>query len=621
MNQEKRNFEFGPFRIDTVERLLFRGEATIPLTPKVADTLLALLANAGRIVEKDDLIKVIWPDSFVDEGGLARNVSALRKALGDGAGEAQYIETIPKRGYRFVGALQPETAETGAQASPVRRKKAHWLLAAGAALAVLALVLGWWAYRRARPEAQRFRSLVVLPLTNLSNDSTQDYVADGMTEGLIDALTKIEALRVISFTTAMTYKGAGKTLPRIARELNVDAVVEGSVAHSAAHVEIKVRLFDARADKQLWGETYPGDLGNVLRLQNEAAESIADKIRVKLTPVEKERLARSRPVNPAAWLDYSHGRQFWDRRTPQGIQGAIDYFGRAIRDDPKYAQAYSGLADAYALLGSTGADAMPPREAMLEAKKDAQMAVTLDRDLAEGHTSLGYVLLSYDWDPSGARREFDRAIELNPRYATAHHWFAHYWLALGQPEKALAESRQAQLLDPSSPVIDVGVGWCLYHGRRFDEAIKEYRAALEISPEFGLAHALLGMALEHSGAYAQAIEEFNKASQLGASPSFVLAGLGCAHALAGHAREARGVLDQLDAKAGRKEYVPAVSRAAIWAALGNRDRGIEWTRKAVEERSDYVVYLGTEPWADPLRADPRFQQILQEVKAQPGKAQ
>jgi tetratricopeptide (TPR) repeat protein len=439
-----------------------------------------------------------------------------------------------------------------------------------------------------------------------------------MTEGLIDALTRIEALRVVSYTTAMTYKGPGKTLPRIARELNVDVVVEGSVAYSAGRVEIKVRLFDARADKQLWGETYPGELGRVLALENEAAASIADAIRVKLTPVEKEQLAHSRPVDPAAWMDYSHGRQFWDRRTPQGIQGAIEYFGRAIRDDPKYAQAYSGLADAYALLGSTGADAMPPREAMLEAKKDAQMAVNLDPGLAEGHTSLGYVMLSYEWDLEAARREFDRAIALNPRYATAHHWFAHYWLATGQPEKALAESREAQLLDPSSPVIDVGVGWCLYHGRRFDEAIKEYRAALEISPEFGLAHAVLGMALEHSGAYAQAIEEFNKASQLGASPSFVLAGLGCAHALAGHAREARQALDDLD-KAGRQGYVPAVYRAAIWAALGDKDQGIEWTRKAVEERSDYVVYLGTEPWADPLRADSRFQQILQEVKEQRAK--
>jgi TolB-like protein/DNA-binding winged helix-turn-helix (wHTH) protein/Tfp pilus assembly protein PilF len=616
MNEEKRAFEFGPFRIDTQERLLFRGPETIPLTPKVADTLLVLLANAGRIVEKDDLMKAIWPDSFVDEGGLARNISALRKALGDGPGEAQYIETIPKRGYRFVGALKPAPADTVPQAPLVRRKKPRWLPAALAALAMLALVGGWRAYRRARPGVQRFRSVVVLPLKNLSNDSTQEYVADGMTEELIDALTRIQALRVISFTTAMTYKGAGKPLPRIARELNVEAAVEGSVAHSAGSVRIEVALYDAQADKQLWSETYPGDLRNVLDLENEAAHSIADEIRVKLTPVEKQELAHSRPVDPAAWLDYSHGRSFWDRRTPQGIQGAIDYFGRAIGVDAGYALAYSGLADAYALLGSTGADAARPRDVMPKAKEAAQKAVNLDDALAEGHTSLGYVMLSYDWDLKGARREFDRAIALNPGYATAHHWFAHYWLAVGQPEKALAESRKAQLLDPSSPVVNVGVGWCLYHGRRFDEAIKEYRAALEISPDFGLAHAVLGMALEHRGAYAEAIEEFNQASRLQASPFFVLAGMGCAHALAGHAREARQALDRLD-EAGRREYVPAVYRAAIWAALGDKDRGIEWTRKAVEERSDYMVYLKTEPWADPLRSDPRFQQLLQAVEQHP----
>ncbi len=400
----------------------------------------------------------------------------------------------------------------------------------------------------------------------------------------------------------------------------MDAVVEGSVAHSAGRVEIKVQLFDARADKPLWSGRYPGDLGSVLALQNEAATSIADEIQVTLTPVEKERLlARSRPVDPAAWLDYSHGRSFWNKRTAQGIEGAIEYFGRAIGKDANYALAYSGLADAYALLGSTGADAAPPKEVMRKAKDAAQKAVNLDPALAEGHTSLGYVMLSYDWDLRGARREFERAIALNPGYATAHHWFAHYWLAMDQRDKALAESQKAQMLDPSSPVINVGVGWCYYHGRRFDEAIKEYRAALEISPEFGLAHAVLGMALERSGAYAQAIEEFNKASQLEASPSFVLAGLGCAHALAGHAREARQALDQLE-EAARQEYVPAVYRAAIWTALGDKDRGIEWTRKAVEERSDYMIYLGTEPWADPLRADPRFQEILHEVKEQRAKA-
>jgi tetratricopeptide (TPR) repeat protein len=417
----------------------------------------------------------------------------------------------------------------------------------------------------------------------------------------------------------MTYKGPGKTLPQIARELNVDAVAEGSVAHSAGRVEIKVQLFDARADKPLWSGRYPGELGSVLALQNEAAASIANEIQVKLTPVEKEQLARSRPVDPAAWLDYSHGRFFWNKRTAQGIEGAIDFFGRAIGKDANYALAYSGLADAYALLGSTGADAAPPKEVMRKAKDAAEKAVNLDPALAEGHTSLGYVMLSYDWDLEAARREFERAIALNPGYATAHHWFAHYWLAMGQRDKALAESLKAQLLDPCSPVINVGVGWCYYHGRRFDGAIKEYRTAIEISPDFGLAHAVLGMALERGGAYTEAIGEFNKASQLGASPSFVLAGLGSAHALAGHAREARQALDRLD-EAARQEYVPAVYRAAIWAAFGDKDRGIEWTRKAVEERSDYVVYLGTEPWADPLRADPRFQQILQDVKEQRGKA-
>jgi TolB-like protein/DNA-binding winged helix-turn-helix (wHTH) protein/Tfp pilus assembly protein PilF len=617
MPQVQRVYEFGSFRIDAAERLLFRGDELIPLTPEVADTLLVLLSNAGHIVGKDELMKTVWPDAFVDEGGLARNISALRKALGEGVDETQFIETLPKRGYRFVAPLKAgaaEAVETAAPATgwpPLAIPRSAWV--ATALLAMLAAATGYYLHRRASA-TQRFSSLIVLPLRNVSGDPAQDHIADTMTEELINTLTTIQSLRTISSTTAMTYKGSKKPLTQIARERDVGAVVEGSVRLSGDQVQIEVRLFDSRTEQPLWTGTYPGDLRNVLKLYNDAANSIAHEIQVTLTPAEKRRLAIARRVDSAAWLDYSHGRMFWNRRTPEGIAQAIDYFQKSIAKDPGYARAHSGLADAWALLGSTGADAAPPREVMPKAKEAALEAVRLDPSLAEGRTSLGYVLLSYDWDLDGARRQVEQAIALNPGYATAHHWYAHYWLAMGQPKKAIEEIDKAQLLDPQSLVINAGVGWCLYQARQYGAAVEQYRTMLSIGPEFALGHALLGMTYEQNAAYSDAEVEFNKAKDLQGSLAFALAGLGRTYALAGRRREAQRVVDQLEQRA---PYVPSVYLAAVYAAMGEKDRAIGFTEKALAERSDYMIYLNTDPWAEPLRGDPRFRDILRRVAQGP----
>jgi TolB-like protein/Tfp pilus assembly protein PilF len=451
---------------------------------------------------------------------------------------------------------------------------------------------------------------VVLPLRNPSNDPAQEYFTEGMTEELINTLAKIEALRVISRTSAMTYKGGNKPLPQIAKELNVDAVVEGSVLQSGGRVRITVQLFEAKTEKQLWAQSYEQALRDVLTLQAEVASAIANEIQVKLTPSEKERLATVRTVDPDAYLTYSYGRYYWNRRSPEYIHKAIEYFQRSIAKDPSYAPPYAGLADAYAQLGSIGIDASPPREVMPKAKAAALEAVKRDDTLAEGHTSLAYVRLSYDWDFNAAEREFKRAIELNPGYATAHHWYAHYFLARGQPEQALAEMKRAQALDPRSLIINMGVGWGFYQGRRYDEAIQQYRAVVDMDPNFYLTHCTLGMAYEGKQQYPEAIAEYKRALGLPGSRSFALAGLGRAYALSGKHSEARRLLDELE-KTVKRQYVPAVYLAAIYAALGNKDQSIAWTRKAYEERSDYLVYLRTEPWADTLRSDPRFQKLSQ----------
>jgi TolB-like protein/DNA-binding winged helix-turn-helix (wHTH) protein/Tfp pilus assembly protein PilF len=647
---EKHLYEFGPFRIDSLERLLLRGDSAIPLTPKAVDTLLALVGNAGRVVEKNELIKIVWPDTFVEEGALARNVSALRKALGDDIDGARYVETIPKRGYRFIAAVKevspgvglsepvaeppaklapgldpepvPEARREGAVPSgskSIRREFPKWplWLIAAAALAV-AFVLAYPSLlRRLAPQTANISSIAVLPLDNPSNDQAQEYFADGMTEELINSLAKIEALRVVSRTSAMTYKGVhNKPLPQIARELNVDAIVEGSVLQSGNRIRVTVQLFEGRTERKLWAQSYEQDLRDVLVLQGEMASAIAREIQIKLTPRDRQRLTQSRQVNPDAYLAYSYGRYCWNKRTPEGFRKGLDYFRKAIDKDPTYAPAYAGLADAYALLGSIGADVLPPTEVMPKAKEAALQAVKLDDGLAEGHTSLAYVKLSYDWDLPGAGREFRRAIDLNPGYATAHHWYAHYFLAMGQPDRALAEVRRAQQLDPLSFSINVGLGWCLYHARRYDEAIAQYRSTLDIDPNFSLAHCTLGMAYAQKRLYTEAFAEFNKALTLPGSRSLVLANIARTYALSGRPAEARKLLRELEDSA-KEHYVPAMYIAAVYAALGDRDRSLVWIQKAYDERSDYMIYLKTEPSVDLFRSNPGFEALLKRMAAAP----
>ena len=406
------------------------------------------------------------------------------------------------------------------------------------------------------------------------------------------------------------YKGANKALPQIGRELNVEAVVEGSVLQSGGRVRITVQLLDAASDRQLWAQSYEQDLSDVLTLQSEVATSIAREIQVKLTARDKQQLESKRTVDPEAYLAYSYGRYYWNKRTTDGYQKAIENFQRAIAKDPKYAPPYAGLADVYALLGSMPDDELPPREVMPKAKAAALEAVRLDETLAEGHVSLGYAKLSYDWDLNGAEREFKRAIELNPGYATAHSWYAHYFLARAQPDQALAEMKRAQVQDPLSVVINMGVGWCFYHARRYDQAIEQYRATLDMSPNFADAHGIIGMAYEQKKLYSEAIAEFQKAAALSGNGTFAMAGLAREYALSGKNPEARQLLHQLEESA-KQRYVPGAYFAVVYAALGEKDQAMEWTRRAYDERSDYMVYLRTEPWADSLRSDPRFQQLLQ----------
>src|SRR5271155_1980359 len=507
--------EFGRFRLLPHRREFRADGAAVELGSRALDVLMVLTEARGALVTKDEIMARVWPDTVVEENNLVVQISALRKALGE---DRDFIRTVSGRGYRFIAEIRSSLADPGgetglepgvapdasastpscslptpvpsligreteleqvsdpraglvvlpdARTSPKRplRPLAWRLFGFGLAL-VLVAALSWILYSRYQA-SPKIRSLAVLPLESLSGDASQDYFADGMTDELITDLGQISALRVISRTSIMTYKHAHKLLPEIARELNVDAVVEGTVLRSGEQVRITAQLIQAPDDKHLWAESYEGNLRDTLALQKEVARNIAEQIRIEVTPREQAALKSVKAIDPEAYEAYLKGRFFWNKRTADGLKKAVDYFNQAIAKAPNYAAAYSGLADTYALLGDWQYAVMTPKEAMPRAKAAAMKALELDDSLGEAHASLAFCLDGFDWNFEAADREFRRAIELNPGYATAHHWYAWHLSLLGRNTEALAEMRKAENLDPLSLIINSDLAELLLIARSY----------------------------------------------------------------------------------------------------------------------------------------------------------
>ena len=622
MDPEIQKYEFGPYRIDTGERLLRRGDEVISLPPKVAETLLVLVSSSGRMVDKDELVSKVWPDTFVEEGALTRNISLLRKALEDTGGEAGYVETIPRRGYRFVATVRIITPQIQAGAefsepSEIPKPRPVWwkrpALIAIPALAAALAVAGYLSRtNRVDPvpiAVASTHTLAVLPFRNVINDPSQDYFADGMTEALVTGLAKLGNLRVISLASGSAKQGEPAALDAVVRDKSANLVLKGTVLRSGERVRIDAQLLDPKTRSLFWANYYEGDMKDTLALLSTVAEAIAHEIQVSITAEQRERLRNRRPVQPAALDAYMRGRYFWNRRTEEALRRAVRYFQQAIAADPAYALAYSGLADSYSLLGSIGIDGMPPNQSMPLAKAAAQKAIEINPDLAEAHVSLAYVKFSYDWDLPGAAEEFTRAMTLNSGWATAHHWRSHYFLAAGDLGRATEEMQAAQRLEPLSPIINVGVGWCLYYGRQYDKAIEQYRAVLEMDPNFALAHQTIGMAYDQKGMYTEAIEHFKLAASLSGNTPSAVAALASVYGAAGRTREARLELARLQ-EMSRTRYVPAFYMASIHQALGEMPASFEWFWKALGERSDYFLYLRLEPRAGKLAGNPEFLRLL-----------
>jgi serine/threonine protein kinase/tetratricopeptide (TPR) repeat protein len=479
------------------------------------------------------------------------------------------------------------------------------------ALAVLltGLNVGGWRDRlMGHPRPGQIRSLAVLPFENLSGDAEQDYFADGMTDALINDLGQIGALRVISRTSVMSYKGAKRSLlPDIARQLHVDAVVEGSVRRNADKVQINVQLIQGSTDLQMWGKSYEQDMRDILTLQNTAARAIANEIEVKLTPQEEARLLRNAPVDPAAHEAYLAGRFYWNKRTPQGLQKSIDYFEQAIAKDPSYAIAYAALADSYRLLPEL--TSVPASEAFPKARTAALKALALDNSLAEAHTALANVKEDFDWDWKGAEEEYRRAIELNPGYENAHAWYSNLLLELGRLPEAIAEAKLAQQLDPLSAFTNDNLAAILYYAGDYDQSIEQCQKTLEIDPASHRPHRHLGQVYVQRRMYAEAVSELKKAIELSPGSKEALADLGYAYGVSGRTEEAKSILLELQ-DPSRQGHASPYHLAIVYMGLGEKEMALRSLRQAVDDRSPGVVHLKVSPIFQELQSDPRFQELL-----------
>jgi eukaryotic-like serine/threonine-protein kinase len=513
----------------------------------------------------------------------------------------------------FPGARLTVVADEAAGAKRPGRRLRHVVAGASALLAITALVLGVVAYRYfTRDASQTIRSIAILPFANDGNDPNSEYLADGITEGIINDLSQLQGLTVIARSSVFRYKGQEVDPQKVASELGVEAVLTGRVIGRGDSLQISAELVDARNNKHLWGEQYLRKLSDIFSLQGDIVREISSKLRLKLSGEDGQRMMRRRAVSPEAYELYLKGRFYWNKRTQEDLKKGIDFFNQAIALDPNYAQAYAGLADCYALGGLS----LPQNEALPRARAAAMKALELDDGVAEAHTSLGFVYYRLDWDWASAEREYRRAIELNPSYATAHHWYGVYLLAMGRLEEAMTEARRAQQLDPLSPTNSVEVGRVLYFNRQYEQAIEHLKKSLEMDKNFVSTHIRLGQAYVQKGMSREAVMHLRKAAEVSGDSPEAVAALAQAYAASDNQRDAQKQLDKLKEMAKRRN-VASYDIATVYAGLGDKEKAFAWLETSVRDRSVSLIGIKLEPMLDGLRSDPRFADLLKRIGLQP----
>jgi TolB-like protein/DNA-binding winged helix-turn-helix (wHTH) protein/Flp pilus assembly protein TadD len=630
VNHPPGRIRFGPFEVDLRAGKLRKYGLPIRLQAQPFRVLEMLLEHSGEVVTREELKGKLWPaDTFGDfDHGLNKAINKIREALNDSASNPQFVETVARRGYRFIADVAPshvvpgsaepdastfpitEKPDEKAAEQPVARRKTvtflGWKITGGFLLVILATLFIWqWLWTRGG--STDIRSLAVLPMENLSNDPSQEYFADGMTDELITTLGTISGLRVISRTSVMPYKHTRKPLREIARELNIDAVVEGTVLRSGEEIRITAQLIRVATDTHLWSRSYQGNVRNTLQLQDHVASDIASHTRIQLTAHEHTLLNDAKVVNPEAYDAFLKGRYFWNKRTKQGLQRAIDYFNQAIAKDPDNAQSYSGLADSYALLGDWEYGGLPPQKAFPQAKAAASKALELNNNLGEAHASLALCLDLFDWDWESAEVEFKQSIKLNPSYASAHQWYAWHLIILGRNKEGMAELRQAERLDPLSLIISADIADALLIMHRYNESIQQSRKTIEMDPSFAMAHYQLGQALAQVRQFDEAVRELQEAMDLSRGNPICASHLAYVYAVSGRKNEAMRMLSDL-----QQHNSSAANIALIYAGLNEKDQALLWLQQAYEQRFNPSILV--RPAFDALRSDARFQDFLRRLR-------
>ena len=620
--QDNQSYEFGRFRLKVAERVLLREGELVPLTPKVFDILVTLVEQGGRVVSKDDLMKRVWPNTFVEEGNLTQNISLLRKALGETPGGVQFIETVPRRGYRFV-AETLHAAENGTRELPAplpvapvvsipntsiqsngSKRTPIFALVAGLVVAGIIGVVYFTSSGKAGNSAA-IQSIAVLPFVDESSDPDAEYINDKIAESLINSLSKLPQLRVVPRSVMSGYKGKEIDPRKVGQELNVRAVVTGKLRRHGDIISIQADLIDLENVAQLWGQHYDHKLSDALLVQDDISRDIFENLRLKLNVEEKKQLE--------AYGLYLKGRNAWNKRTGDALQQAIDYLNQAIAIDPNYGAAYAGLADCYNMLVVYGR--LEPKEGFPKAKEAATKALEIDENSAEAHSSMAFIKFRWDWDRTATEREFQEAIRLKPAYAPAHQWYSSYLVAVERFDEAIAEAKRTEELEPLSFVASSHLGWIYYLSGQNDKAIEQCRKILELDPSSFPARRYLGLAYEAKGMYPEAIAEFQTGVKLSGSP-LMLALLGHAYAASGKSADAKQVLTDLQQLQGQR-YVSPYTVAAIYAGLGDEEQAFKWLERAVEERDIWLMNLKVDPVFAKLRSKRQFTDILARIRLRP----
>ncbi len=613
LERRESHYRFGSFELDLGAGELRKSGMRVHLQEQPLRVLQLLLARPGELVTREELRQRLWPaDTFVDfDAGLNNAVRRLREALGDSADAPRFVETVAKRGYRFLAPVErPEPPAEHARSSagpssPFSLRGWPILLAAAAlVVAVAALII----LRRASAPAPGKVMLAVLPFANLDGDQGEEYFSDGLTDEMIARLGALQpdGLGVIARTSAMQYKRSPKRADQIGRELGVEYLLEGGVRRAGGRVRITARLIQLSDQTPLLSREFEGDVKDVLALQKDVALSVAEEIRLRLSQEARARLATARPVIPRAYEECLRGRYAWNQRRAEALREALANFEEASARDPTYAPAHTGLADTYSLLSLYGG--MPPREVFPKARSAAERALSLDPQQAEAHTSLAYVLHRFDWEWEKAGQAYRRAIALNPSYATAHHWYGEYLMVMGRLPAARQEMRAAQQLDPLSPRINLDVGLADYFEGRHDAAIAVARRVADLHPSFVPAQIALRQAYERKGLFGEAVQALERTAQgLGVDtrPAEEVRAAVAASGSAGYWRTLLGLAER-----GWPLPVSAAHRANMCAALGEREQALAWLERAYQERDDELVWIAVEPWYEPLRGEPRFTALL-----------